>query len=75
MIPAYSPEALRELLRKHNLTGAQAARMLRVDGRTIRRWTSDTSLRGARAMPDASWLLLLILTGEASPDEITETKK
>lgn len=72
MIPAYSPEALRELLRRHNLTGAQASRMLRVDGRTLRRWTSDASLRGARSMPEATWLLLLILTAETTPEKVME---
>lgn len=63
-IPAYSPDALRALMRKHRLTGARTGALLRVDPRTVRRWCAGPGDHGRAPMPDSAWLLLLILIGE-----------
>lgn len=54
------PEEIREALRRADLTGAVAGRLLGVDGRTIRKWTG-----GERDIPYSAWRLLLIETGLA----------
>lgn len=71
-LPSYSPDALRRLLTRHELTGSQAGRLLGVDSRTIRKWTSGDTISTHRDMPQSAWWLLLILTGEASVAEIVE---
>ena len=58
-IPKTSPDALRELLKKHGLTGSQAAEIVGVNSRTIRKWTG-----GERGIPPAAWRLLLLVLGE-----------
>lgn len=64
MIPTYSPDALRAVLARHNLTGSQAGRLLAVDSRTIRKWTAATDISNHRDMPESAWWLLLILVGD-----------
>ena len=67
--PTYTPDALRGLLLRHQLTGSMAGRLLGVDSRTVRRWTSPSGNISHRDMPDSAWWLLLILTGELTvPD-------
>lgn len=69
MPPTYTPDALRGVLSRHALTGSQAGRLLGVDSRTIRKWTSTPAIANHRDMPDSAWWLLLILTGELTvPD-------
>lgn len=69
-LPDYSPDALRALLKRHQLTGAAAGRLLDVEGRQVRRWTADPSVASHKAMPRASWWLLLLLTGEATVPQV-----
>lgn len=69
-IPPYSPDALRDVLARHGLSGSKAGRLLRVDGRTVRRWTGGMHQKGRQDMPESTWLLLLILTGEASVAQV-----
>lgn len=64
MIPPYSPDALRAMMRKHRLTGARTGALLRVDPRTVRRWCAGPGDHGRAPMPESAWLLLLILIGE-----------
>lgn len=71
-MPKYSPNALREVLHRHGLSGSQAGRLLRVDGRTIRKWTAAAEVATHREMPESTWLLLLILTGEVTVAEALE---
>ena len=71
-LPTYTPEALRGLLSRHKLSGSMAARLLGVDSRTIRRWTSPDAIVTHREMPVSAWWLLLLLTGEASIRQIIE---
>ena len=63
-VPGYTPEALRELLRRHHLTGSAAGRMLGVGSRAIRKWTAHRGAENATTMPESAWWLLLILMGE-----------
>lgn len=61
--PAYTPpkpDEVRALLRKAGWTGSQAAAVVGVDGRTIRKWTG-----GEREIPYSAWRLLLIEAGFA----------
>ena len=53
-----STDEIRYLLRSQKWTGADAAAIVGVDSRTIRRWTG-----GERGMPYAAWRLLLIEAG------------
>ena len=48
-----SADGLRRLLKEKGLTGSQAAQIVGVNGRTIRKWTG-----GERAIPSAAWRLL-----------------
>ncbi len=61
VIPPYSPDALRAMMRKHHLTSSVVASMLHVNPRTVRRWACERGSSGSRAMPAASWHLLMIL--------------
>ena len=70
MIPPYSPAILRELLRRHGLTGSQAARMMAVDSRAVRKWCSPEDRSTHRDIPRNAWLLLLLLTGESTIKDV-----
>lgn len=57
-----SPNEVKAALAVAGLTGEQAANLIGVDLRTIRRWTS-----GERHMPYPAWRLLLLETGIVRP--------
>lgn len=63
-----TPEDIQNLLTKHRLSSAAAARMLRVSERTFRKW-----LQGKKPMPWAPWMLLQILVAEISPNEVPKS--
>lgn len=71
-LPSYSPDALRQLLTRHELTGSQAGRLLGVDSRTIRKWTAGDAVSSHREMPKSAWWLLLLLTGETNIPEVID---
>lgn len=50
----HDPARLKAFLVERQLSGAQAAALLDVDARTIRRWTG-----GERSMPYAAWYCLV----------------
>lgn len=52
--PSPSPERLRELMKKHGLTGSKVAEIVGVNSRTVRKWTG-----GERGIPEPAWRLLL----------------
>lgn len=56
-----SPRELREVLAVARLTGGAAARLVGVDGRTVRKWVG-----AEREMPYAAWRLLCIYAGLAT---------
>jgi len=64
-------ETLREWMRTHDLTVAQAGRLVGVDARAARRWTAPDTQVGHRAMPWAAWALLRLMVGAATIDEIS----
>ncbi len=55
-----TPKEVAEVIRRLELTGATAGKLLGVDGRTIRRWIGSE-----RDMPYSAWRLLLIEAGLA----------
>lgn len=64
--PAYTPataDDLRELMRQTGLTGSQAARLVGVNSRTIRKWATSHGLPNSGDIPYAAWRLLLLETG------------
>jgi DNA-binding transcriptional regulator YiaG len=56
-----SPEEIRALLKKYELTGSRAGQLVGVGSRAVRRWTG-----GERPMPWAAWTLLRLLTGDTT---------
>jgi len=54
-----TPDEIRGFLKANNLTGAGAARLLKINSRTVRRWTG-----GDAEMPYSAWKLLQIEMGE-----------
>lgn len=63
--PAYTPataDDLRELMRQTGLTGSQTARLIGVNSRTIRKWTTSEGMPNSAEIPYAAWRLLLIET-------------
>lgn len=64
-----SPDELREFLKAHNLTGAATAKLVGVDSRTVRKWTSPPEAVSSRKIPWSAWALLLLLTGEKTVEE------
>lgn len=65
-----SPDELKAFLKKHDLTGAQAGKMVGVDSRTIRRWTAEEGTTSFRKIPWSAWALLQLLTGEIEVEEL-----
>jgi hypothetical protein len=63
------PDAFREWLKVHELTGAEAARIVGIDSRSIRRYTAPPDQEGARQLPWAIWMLLRLYVGEISIEE------
>lgn len=68
-IPPTAQE-IRELMNKYNLTGSKLARLVGVNPRITRYWTSPTK---PREMPYAEWMLLLVITGEIEVEELKES--
>lgn len=64
-----NPDAFREWLKANEMTGADAARIVGVDSRTIRRYTAPPDQHGARQLPWAIWMLLQLYVGEVSVDQ------
>ena len=62
-----SPEEVRELIKKTNLTGSQIADLIGVTGRTIRRY-----IGGEKPIHYAEWRLLLIYTNLVTPETISD---
>lgn len=61
----HSAARLKEFLYTHNLTGAEAGRLLGTDSRTIRRWTGQADAAGSSSMPYSAWYTLHhIVTGK-----------
>ncbi|SEO00991.1 hypothetical protein SAMN05216404_1105 [Nitrosospira multiformis] len=63
-----SPDEIRAVLKKHNLTREQAASLLHVSLRTMHNWLAPVGTVNYRAMPLAAWELLLIKLGEKEVD-------
>lgn len=53
-----SPGELREFLKRSGLTGGDAARLIGVDSRTVRKWTASEDADNRRSIPWSAWLLL-----------------
>jgi hypothetical protein len=64
-----NPEELRDFLRRHEFTGADAARLVGVGPRTVRHWTAPPTQSNARSIPWAAWTLLRLYTGEMTLEE------
>ena len=59
-------EEMREYLKAHDLTGAAAAKLVQVNPRTFRRYTSHTA---AQAVPYAVWFTLRTKVDNCSVQE------
>lgn len=59
-----TPDDIRAALKSGELTGSQAARLLGVSGRTVRKWTG-----GEQRMPYSAWRLLVLAVGLVDPYE------
>jgi len=68
-----SAEELREFLKKNGLTGAEAARLVGVDSRTIRKWTASAEADNRRSMPWSAWALLRLMVGAETVEGIRES--
>jgi len=68
-----SPDEVRALLRKHGLTGSRAARICGVNPRTVRSWQSPVDSASFRPIPLSAWRLLLIVTGENTVEEVSNS--
>jgi hypothetical protein len=64
-----SPEDFRAFLLAHEMTGAQAGKLVGVDSRAVRRWTAPKDQPGSRSIPWAAWILLRLYTGTMTLDE------
>jgi hypothetical protein len=62
-------EQLREFLKHHNLTGGEAARLVGVDPRTVRKWTAYEGADNKRAIPWSAWTLMRFYVGKLSVEE------
>ena len=70
-LPKYHPDYqqpttddIRDVLRRHELSGAKAGALLGVGSRAIRKWVG-----GEHPIPYSAWRLLLIITREVKPDK------
>ncbi len=59
-----TPEQLRELIRRHNVTRSEAAAMVHVSLNAWHKWSAAEGTVDHRAMPLAAWELLLLKLGE-----------
>jgi hypothetical protein len=60
---------LREFMAEYGLTGADVAKAVGIDSRSVRRWTAPQDQAGARSMPWAAWMLLQLYVGAITVDE------
>lgn len=67
-----SPDAIKEFMGRHTLTGSELGKLCGVNSRTVRRWIAPESIQGHWDMPGAAWALVRILCGDATPQEIIE---
>ena len=65
----YTPEHLKDLLKRHGIARKEAAERLAVTPDVLKRWTLPESSNGHRPMPQAAWELLLLQCGE-HPDYV-----
>lgn len=65
----HSPDEVKALLRKYRITGSKAARITGVNPRTVRSWQAPTASPSFRPIPESSWKLLLLFTGELDVDD------
>lgn len=64
------PKQLREWLKAHDLTGAAAARLVGVEARAVRRWTSPEATTSYRAIQWSAWVLLRLWVKEITMKQI-----
>lgn len=72
MFDVPNAEELREFLKKYNLTGAEAARLVGVDSRTIRKWTASEEAANRRSMPWSAWALLRVRVGAVTVQQLDD---
>ncbi len=65
-------DQLREFLRRNEITGSSAARIVGVDSRTVRKWTASEDADNRRAIPWSAWILLQLYVGEIAVDQFRE---
>lgn len=56
-----TPDEIRAVMQRHELTGSAVSKIVGVSSRHVRHWTSHTS---PKPMPYAAWRLLLLELGE-----------
>ena len=64
-----SPTELRDFLRRNEMTGSAAARIVGVDSRTVRKWTAYDDASNRRAIPWSAWILLRLYAGDLELDD------
>lgn len=64
-----TPEEFRAWLKAKGLTGAEAGRLVGVDSRAVRRWTSPPDTTSFREIPWSAWALLRLMMGEISLEQ------
>lgn len=67
--PIPSSGDVREFLRRNEMTGSAAARIVGVDSRTVRKWTAYEDASNRRAIPWSAWILLRLYAGEIELDD------
>ena len=63
-----TPDEIRALLKKHNITREKAAGLVHVSLRAMHNWLAPIGTANHRAMPLAVWELLLIKLDEIDVD-------
>ena len=59
-------DQLRDYLRQRGISASEAGRLVGINGRTMRRYTTDPrESEHARRMPWSNWALLRLLMGDA----------
>jgi hypothetical protein len=59
-----TPEQLRELIKKHGITRADAASMVHVSTNAWHKWSATKGSMNAREIPMSAWELLLLKLDE-----------
>ena len=65
-----TPDELRAFMQSNNLTGVDIAALTGVHPRTARRWVQPPEAKGAKPIPWSDWILILLLTGKKSVDDV-----